>query len=319
MLEQDPALSVDDRLREPGRTGGEEDPERMVERQLSEVESRAAACRTEPVPAEDITRRVAGRQDDGVRQARERRSERGDHFAPVEVAPAVAISVGRQQDLRLDLGEAVDHGRRPELRSAGGPDRAQARAGEKGGDRLRDIREAGGDAISGLDAEGAKPRRHLGRKRAEVVPGELRRLAGLGRIDDRNLLRRLVAKHVLGVAQLCPWEPLRERHLAPPEHPRRRPGGTDIEELVDRLPECHDVIDRPLPQALVAGKREASRLREPPRVPRQRRARQLLLRRLPQSAPAHVSFHRASLARRRRRTLLLDKRIRAELDLLCEI
>ena len=42
MLEQDPALSLDDRLRQPGGAGGVEDPERVVEGDAVELERRFA-------------------------------------------------------------------------------------------------------------------------------------------------------------------------------------------------------------------------------------------------------------------------------------
>jgi hypothetical protein len=38
LLDQDPAVAVNDRLRQPGGAGGEQDPERMADRPLLEPE-----------------------------------------------------------------------------------------------------------------------------------------------------------------------------------------------------------------------------------------------------------------------------------------
>ena len=50
-----------------------------------------------------------------------------DHLAAVEVLAAVAVAVDREEDLRLDLGEAVDDAGGAEVGRAARPDRADAR------------------------------------------------------------------------------------------------------------------------------------------------------------------------------------------------
>src|SRR5918994_75732 len=50
----------------------------------------------------------------------------GDGLAPVEVLAPVAVAVDGEEDLGLDLGEAVDDAGGAEVGRAGGPDRAEA-------------------------------------------------------------------------------------------------------------------------------------------------------------------------------------------------
>ena len=71
----------------------------------------------------------------------------------VEVLAAVAVAVHRQQQLRLDLGEAVDHAAGPELRSRAGPDRADAGRRQERDQRLGDVGHVGDHAV----ARGRRP------------------------------------------------------------------------------------------------------------------------------------------------------------------
>ena len=95
-----------------------------------------------------------------VAQAHERpadaRVDLLDDAAAVEIAAAVAIAVDREQHRRLDLGEAVDHRARAEVRRAARPDRAEAGGGQKRRDRLGDVRHVRRDAVAGTDAERAQ-------------------------------------------------------------------------------------------------------------------------------------------------------------------
>ena len=172
VLEQDAALALDDRLRQPGGAGGVEDPERVVEGDPLEVELGALAGVGELLPghrvveAAEVGVGIEVGKDDRAGQARHRRLQLGDHVAAVEVPAAVAVAVDREQDLGLDLGEAVDDAGRAEVGRAARPDRADAGRGEEGDDRLRDVREVGDDAVATLDPEGRagrRPRRRPGR------------------------------------------------------------------------------------------------------------------------------------------------------------
>ena len=102
VLEQDAALGLDDRLRQPGRAGAVEHPQRMVEGDA--VERERLVGRGPVVLAED--HRLRGGH---------RRGDLGQRLAAVELAAAVAVAAHGEQHLRLDLGEAVDHRARAEI------------------------------------------------------------------------------------------------------------------------------------------------------------------------------------------------------------
>ncbi len=92
-------------------------------------------------------------QEHRVLECRQPRPDLRHGAEPVVVPAAVAVAVDGEQHLRLELGEAVDDGPDPEVRGARRPDRADARAGEKRGDGLLDVREVGDDPIAGADPE----------------------------------------------------------------------------------------------------------------------------------------------------------------------
>jgi hypothetical protein len=198
---------------------------------------------------------------------------------PVEVAAVVAVAVDRQQDLRLDLGEAVDHRAGSEVGRAARPHGAQRRGGEEGGDRLRDVRDVRGHAVAAADAERAQaagdPRRLL----AQLAPRQLRLLSQLGGVDDGQRVRVLAAEQVVGVADVGAGEPLGARHRPRAEH--AVVAALDAEELPHRAPEALEVVHGPPPQRLVGV--EAALAHEPGhdgpfhqggrRLPQQRRHR----------------------------------------------
>ena len=122
------------------------------------------------------------------------------------VAPAVAGD--REQDLRLELTEPVEDAARPELGRARCPDRAEARGGEEGDERLGDVRQVRDDPVAAADAEpleaGTRPR-HLV---AQVAEGQLEGLTRLRAREDRDRVDVLVApQRVLRVVQLRAREP----------------------------------------------------------------------------------------------------------------
>src|ERR1700748_3761231 len=109
----------------------------MVERQLDEVE----LCRREvPVAALEVL------EHEGRLERRQPLAKLRDRLAPVEVTAAVAVAVGGEQYLWLDLGEEGDQPALARLRGAARPDGADARASQKGRDRLGDVRQVSGDA-----------------------------------------------------------------------------------------------------------------------------------------------------------------------------
>ena len=241
VLQQDPALPLDDGLRQTGRAGGVEDPERMVERQALEAE--LGRLGEELIPA--------ARHQDGVLDRRDATHDLRHPLVAVEVLAAVAVALGGDQDLRLDLLEPVHHGRRAELRCAARPDRADARTREKRHHRLRHVRHVGRHAVAALHPEPPQPGGAACHLVGELVPAELGQRLRLRRVHDRRLARPGPAEQPLGVAQLGPGKPLGAGHLAAPQHAVVR--GVDLEPVPERTPEAVEVLDGPAPQLVVVG------------------------------------------------------------------
>ena len=161
VLEQDPALPLDDRLRQARRAGGVEDPERVVEGDALEAQLGPLAGGQQLAPGGRVAQgrevgvRVEVGEDDRALQAWHLRLQLCHGLAAVEVLAAVAVAVDREEDLGLDLGEAVDHAGRAEVRRAARPHRADRGGREEGDDRLGDVRQVGDDAVAALDPEPA--------------------------------------------------------------------------------------------------------------------------------------------------------------------
>ena len=270
MLDEDSAVTVNDRLRQPGRARGEQHAQRMIEGHLLELERRRRA-RQERVPADARGQLVIGPAGVGNRdellERRQRRAQRRHLGAAVDRALAVAVAGDREHDLRLEHRETVDHAARAELGRARSPDRAEARRREEGDQRLRNVRQVADDAVAGPDTE--RPQAGPGRRDllAQVAEGQLERAAGLrARDHGHGVLVALLAEHVLGVVQPRPGEPLGARHPLRTEHPLVRRRGAHAEELPERAPEALEVADRPAVQLVVAVKGAIVALREPGQV-----------------------------------------------------
>jgi hypothetical protein len=167
----------------------------------------------------------------------------------VEVAAVVAVAVDRQQDLRLDLCEAVDHRAGAEVGRAARPHGAERRRGQERRDRLRDVGDVRRHAVAAADAERAQAAGDPHHLLAQLAPGQLGLLAQLGGMDDRRRVCVLAAEQVLGVAHLRAWEPLGARHRPRAEH--AVVCSLDAEEVPHGAPEALEVVDRPLPQLVV--------------------------------------------------------------------
>src|SRR5581483_3040199 len=124
--------------------------------------------------------------------------------------------------------------------------------GEKGDERLGDVREVGDDAVAPLDAQAQQARPRPRDLLAQVAEGELDRVASLRARDDGDGARVLgPAEHVLGVVQPRTGEPLRAGHLPRAEHALVRHVRADPEVLPQRGPEPLEVGDRPAEEVVV--------------------------------------------------------------------
>ncbi len=259
-------MAVHDRLRQPGGAGGVEHPQGVIEGHLLEVELGALAARQEirPLkacrragpacavggvragPAPAVRGARAGRlpvqigREHDVLHRRQLGEDALESLAAVEVLATVAVAVDGQQHLGLDLGEAVDHAARAELRRGARPDGPDRGGGEEGDERLGDVGHVGDHAIAPAHAERAKARGRGGHLRRELAPAQLAEIPQLGGVQDRH--RRLIAsgagekprEHVLGVVELCALEPARAGH----RRGRRAPALTVATRARRRTPRC---------------------------------------------------------------------------------
>jgi hypothetical protein len=232
-----------------------------------------------------------------------------DDAGAVEVLAAVAVAVDRQQDLRLDLREAVDDAAGAELGRRGGPDRPERGGGHEGGDGVGDVREVAGDAVAPADAAGREPGADLRRARLQVAPRPGVERAQLRGVADGDAVVRLVAEQVARVADLRAREPLRAGHRGVGEDAVVAP--LHAEEVPDRRPEALEVVDGPAPQrvvvvmALVAHEARHGGVLEQLRVGSHRIDPSFIGRSYPPSpprAPHDASGARTSITPPRRRT-----------------
>ena len=262
MLDQLTAVSVHDRFRQPGRARGEQDVNRVVERDLLELERCALGCQL--LPADGIRDLgVSERNPDHVLDRRDPPPDRLDLPAPVDVAVAVAVSADGQKHARLDLREAVDDAAGPELRGASGPDRADACGRDEADQRLGDIRHVRDHAIAFSDSEAQKPGPHPAGLLDQLAERELTRTARLRPGHDRDAVAILLeADQVLGVVETRAGEPLRAGHRRIGEHAvvRRR---ADPVELPQVAPEALEIVNRPAIQAFVLAELAAALVPQP--------------------------------------------------------
>ena len=268
VLEQDPAVAVHDRLRAAGRPGREQDEQRMVERHLLELE-RAGLCHHVAPGQRVVDRLVAVRDVHDALERRQRGADRRDLLAPVDHLRAVAVARDREEHLRLELHQAVDHAARAELGRAAREGRAEARGRGEQDERLGDVRHVRGDDVAAADAEplqaGARPRDLLrgargtscrsGRASARARRARSRR----GRRPPPAGARRSSAAH-RGTSGRPASPRARGRPCtAPTSAPRRSPRSS--------AQKRDQVVHGPPLQVLVRGERQAALVLEPPEVP----------------------------------------------------
>ena len=160
MLEHDPAMTVDDRLRQTCRARRVDDPQRVIERQGFKGQRFGRSPRQlrpgHRRRAVGGRRRVEMRQQDRAFERRQRCLDLGQDRAPVEGFAAVRVAIHGEQHLGLDLGETVDQAAGPEVRRATRPDRPDRRAGQERHDGLRDVRHDRHDPVTATDPGSAQ-------------------------------------------------------------------------------------------------------------------------------------------------------------------
>ncbi len=251
MLDQDPAVAVDDRLGQPRGAGREQHVHGMGERHRLELER--PRLRHERLPRQRVRQlALTVGQVHHVLERAQLLAHRRHLFEPVHRLAAVHVAGDREQHLRLDLAEARHHAAGAELRRAARPHRAEAGGGEHGGERLRDVGHVGHHAVASLHAEPHQPRAHARDQLAQLAEGQLAPPARLRVTDESHAVEVLVEPdHVLGVVERRAREPFRAWHRTRAEHPLGRRVRADLEEVPDRAPEALEVLDRPVPELLV--------------------------------------------------------------------
>ena len=217
LLEQDAAVTVDDRLRQAGRPRAVEHPERMVEGHLHGRELGSGGPRkpgSHPPPSRWPSRTTCA--------PRHRLGDRVDLRRAVEVAAAVAVAVDRQKHRRLDLGEAVDDGLGAELRRGARPDRSEARA-SRGRPRRPRARWGGGRRPGRRDRRRGRrsPARMRATSSASRSPLQVASGPHLGRVVDGGRRRRARGEEMARVVQAGAREPLGAGHRARARAPAR--------------------------------------------------------------------------------------------------
>ena len=159
--EQDTAMAMHDRLRHAGGAARVDDPQRLVEGQPLRLEAvlrfRVGHHRLAQVGVvRGVSLAETGAVEHNCREVGKRPAQGLDNFRAVDAAPGVENAVRRDQDLRVNLFEAVDDRRRAHVRRAHAPDRANACAGEEGDNRFRNIGHAGDDSIASAHAKAAQ-------------------------------------------------------------------------------------------------------------------------------------------------------------------
>src|SRR5271169_2317562 len=109
MLDEDAAVTVDDRLRQSRRPGGEQDAEWVIERQRVELQRRGLGEQLAPRERvrEHVVRAAHVRNVDDVPYRGQLRADLGDLLVPVDVLVSPDVTGGSEQQRGLELAEPV--------------------------------------------------------------------------------------------------------------------------------------------------------------------------------------------------------------------
>ena len=249
-------MAVNDRLRQPGRSGRVEDEERVSERRRLEAQI------PPPRPARSMSsrrrrrrHRSGGRGGRRSRPGRERLPDGGHLGAAVHLALTVSVAVDGEEHLRLDLAEAVDDGSTPNsghsssrsLPAKPWPAARRRLRGHSAGSRPRGRHDRPRDARA-RRARG-RPRRAARRRSASSDPGSAsaRRPRCPTRGDPPGAGS---ARPSSGARSGTSWRGhglVRQRRpgMESPTKPRSDP---------DRAPERVEIAGRPAQEIVIAGK-----------------------------------------------------------------
>ncbi len=264
VLDRDAAVAVHDRLGQSCRAGGEQDVERRRERQSYELQRRGLGGELGPRDraVRSGCRRIEVGQPHERTDAGQALCDRLDLGPPVDALGAVAVSVDRQDDRRLDLLPPVDDALRAELRRTRGEHCAEARRREQQDEGLRDVGRVGGDPVAGCDPRSDQTCAGTCDLVAQLASRQTYVIAALRGGDHDNVVVGAPrhAQHDLGVVEAYVREPHRAGHRRIGKGGRRITVGREVELPPHGTPEVVRLRDRPGPQLVVVGERAV----EPP-------------------------------------------------------
>src|SRR5919112_1796305 len=153
-----------------------------------------------------------------------------DSCQRINLLAGIPIAVGAEEDLGLDLAEAVEHSVGAEVGRAGGPDRPQGGRGQHGDHRLGQVRHEARHPIAGYNSFGREGGRDIGHGPVQLAIAQLALAAPFVPKDQRSTV------------VVIPEQVLREveSRASEPPRPQRRVGwGHAIEShdhVVPRIP-----------------------------------------------------------------------------------
>ncbi len=228
-------MAVHDRLRHASGAARVDDPQRLVERQPLRLEAidRLGVRRhrlAQLCVVRDVDFAEAAAVEHEGREVGKRRAQRLDDFRAIDPTPGVENAVRRDQDFWVDLLEAVDDRLCAHVRGAYAPDRPDARAGEKGDNRLRNVGHASDNAIASAHAEAPQRRGERCDAPAQFGPREFGDVSRLVFADDRRHPRAVGRLHVTEdlprVVHLRARKPLARPAFSRPQAQRRAASAT---------------------------------------------------------------------------------------------
>ena len=211
-LQQDPTVPLDDRLRQSGRAGGVDDPQRVIEGDGLEG-ARPGPRGGQPLGPHPSAPQAAhrgrlvqvGHQHRGL-ERRELALQFGHQVHAVVRGSIVPVPVDREEDPELDLPETVHDAADAELGRATRPDRPQAGRGEERDQGLGDVGHEGDDPVAATDPHPPERGGGGGRPAVELGVRQDRECASFGLGQDGGMRIPAPERRAGGPRQQLPIE-----------------------------------------------------------------------------------------------------------------
>ena len=244
MLEHHAPVPVHDALRGPCGARRVHDPQWVIERQPF-VSARRRRAVGEVAPRHVVARGSEDGEHDHPGERRYTLHDPPHHIAAIVGDAAVDVAVGSDQELRLDLAEAVDDRRGTEVRRADGPDRTNRCGGEERHDRLGKVGKVGRHPVAPTYPGPPQPRdrRSDELRQLAVRDGDIFAIA-LGATHQRREIR-IAGERSFCIVERGTRKPVGWHRIG--RHHRLGRREIDLEELGNRRPEAADIVDRPPP------------------------------------------------------------------------